>query len=369
MPSVQLVNLTKYYGKIKAVDKVNLKINDGEYVCVIGPSGCGKTTLIKCIAGIIEPTEGEVYIGDRLVNNVPIEKRKIGYVFQEIALFPHMNVYENISYGPVVKGWDMSKAERLIEEMIHMMALHGRIADYPNELSGGAQQKTAIARALSSGSTLLLLDEPLGALDAKVRDVLRRELRRMVKDLGLTALHVTHDQEEAMAISDRIVVMKAGRIVEVGTPMELYLHPKKLFTANFVGEANFMVGEILEITERGSWIKVNDERIYTSNKLGNVSNGEKVVLAIRPEFIVMRRYEKRRPIMWLGKVENKTFMGSSVRYEVKMDNGLVISVKKPFTSETTLIEIGDKVNLIFPPEYILLYQYPKDGLEKEISIE
>ncbi|RJS85630.1 ABC transporter ATP-binding protein [Candidatus Bathyarchaeota archaeon] len=369
MPSVRLVNLTKRYGEIVAVKNINLHVYDGEYVCVIGPSGCGKTTLIKCIAGIIEPTEGEVYIGDRMVNGVPIEKRGIGYVFQEIALFPHMNVYENISYGPTVKGWEVARSERLIEEMIHMMALHERVRDYPDELSGGAQQKTAIARALSSGSTLLLLDEPLGALDAKVRSVLRRELRRMVKDLGLTALHVTHDQEEAMAIADRIVVMKAGRIIEVGTPMELYLHPKRLFTANFVGEANFMVGKILEVTGRGTWLSVNNERIYTSSRVSNVLVGEKVVVAIRPEFVVMRRYEGRRSIMWLGKVENKMFMGSSVRYEVKMDNGLMISVKKPFSLEAFQIDVGDRVNLIFPPEYVLLYHYPKEGLEKEISIE
>ncbi|NIM44620.1 MAG: ATP-binding cassette domain-containing protein, partial [Nitrososphaeria archaeon] len=161
MPSVRLVNITKRYGEITAVQIVDLGIEDEEYVCVIGPSGCGKTTLIKCIAGITEPSEGEVYIDGKLMNNVPIQDRGIGYVFQEIALFPHMDVYENVSYGPTVKGWGPSETRSLVEEMLSMMALGGRVRDLPSVLSGGAQQKTAIARALASGSLLLLLDEPL----------------------------------------------------------------------------------------------------------------------------------------------------------------------------------------------------------------
>lgn len=366
MPSVELVNIAKRYGEITAAEDVNLRVEDKEYVCMIGPSGCGKTTLIKCISGIIEPTEGEVYIDGKLMNNVPIQDRGVGYVFQEIALFPHMNISENISYGPLMKGWDAYKTRSLVEEMLNMMALRERINDQPKVLSGGAQQKTAIARALASGSLLLLLDEPLGSLDAKVRTMLRRELRKMVKDLNLTAVHVTHDQEEAMGVADRIVVMKAGRIVEVGTPLELYLRPKKLFTANFVGEANFMVGEILKETTEGSKVKVNNVVLYSYEKVD--SKERKVAVAIRPEFVVMEKHGKTRE-SWKGRIENKVFIGATVRYEVRTENGELIVVKHSFASDTYRWNIGNNVSLTFPPHFVLLYPYPEAGLEKEISIE
>ncbi len=363
MPSVRLVNVTKRYGEITAVENINLRIEDKEYVCIIGPSGCGKTTLIKCVSGIVEQTEGEVYIDEKLVNNVPIQDRGIGYVFQEIALFPHMNVYENVSYGPLVKGWEIANVRSLVEEMLNMMALEDRVKDYPRVLSGGAQQKTAVTRALASGSLLLLLDEPLGSLDAKVRTILQHELRRMAKDLGLTAIHVTHNQEEAMAIADRIVVMKTGKIIEVGTPLELYLHPKKLFTANFVGEANFMIGEILEVTSDGVKVEVNNEVLRSAEKVD--FKERKVVVAIRPEFIVMRKSGKMRR----GRIGNKAFLGSTVRYEVRTENGELIIVRQPFSSESYRWNVGNSVNLVFPPSSVLLYPYPEEGLEKEISIE
>jgi len=366
MPSVRLVNVTKRYGKITAVENINLQIRDKEYVCIIGPSGCGKTTLIKCISGIIEPTEGEVYIDDKLMNNVPIQERGIGYVFQEIALFPHMNVYENVSYGPVVKGWETTRTRNLVEEMLNMMALRERVKDPPDVLSGGARQKTAIARALASGSLLLLLDEPLGSLDAKVRVMLRHELRKMIKDLDLTAIHVTHDQEEAMAVADKIVVMKAGRIIEVGTPLKLYLRPKKLFTANFVGEANFLTGEISEMTEDGVKVRVKDAFLHSAEKVD--FKREKVVVAIRPEFISIKKPSKRDGL-WKGRIENKVFIGSTVRYEVRTENGELIVVKRPFASDAYRWDTGDRISLVFPPRSVLLYPYPKAGLEKEISIE
>jgi ABC-type Fe3+/spermidine/putrescine transport system ATPase subunit len=366
MPSVRLVNVTKRYRDITAVENVNLAIEDKEYVCIIGPSGCGKTTLIKCISGIIQPTEGEIYIDSKLMNDVPIQDREIGYVFQDIALFPHMNVYENVSYGPFVKGWSPSKIRTLVKEMLDMMVLGDRVHDHPNVLSGGAQQKTAIARALASGSLLLLLDEPLGSLDIKVRKLLRHEIKKMIKDLDLTAIHVTHDQEEAMAVADKIVVMKTGKIVEVGTPLQLYLHPKELFTANFVGEANLFEGYITEETDKRTKVNVDGSFLYSLEKAS--SRDAKVVAAIRPEFIVIEKQRKIEPL-WKGSVEAVTFMGSMVRYEVKTENGKVVVVKTPFSSTSQELRTGTWVNLKFPPESVLLYQYPQSGLEKEISVE
>jgi ABC-type Fe3+/spermidine/putrescine transport system ATPase subunit len=366
MPSVQLVGVSKKYGNITAVDEVNLAIDDKEYVCIIGPSGCGKTTLIKCISGIIQPTEGEIYIDGKLMNNIPIHDRGVGYVFQDIALFPHMDVYENVSYGPTVKGWNPSKTRTLVEEMLNMMALRDRVNDHPNVLSGGAQQKTAIARALASGSLLLLLDEPLGSLDVKVRALLRHELKKMIKDLGLTAVHVTHDQEEAMAVADRIVVMKTGKIVEAGTPLQLYLHPKNLFTANFVGEANFFEGQIEEETEEGAKINLDGSVLYSSEKMFFRDN--KVVAAIRPEFVVMEK-QRTTELLWRGVIEAVTFIGSMVRYEVRTENGKTVAVRMPFSSATHKWRTGVRVNLVFPPDSVLLYPYPQLGLEREISIE
>jgi ABC-type Fe3+/spermidine/putrescine transport system ATPase subunit len=233
-------------------------------------------------------------------------------------------------------------------------------------LSGGAQQKTAIARALSSGSRLLLLDEPLGSLDVKVRALLRHELKKMIKDLELTAIHVTHDQEEAMAVADRIVVMKTGKIVEVGTPLQLYLHPKNLFTANFVGEANFFEGqvdgEIKEVTK----VNVNGFVLYSSEKI--TLKETKIVAAIRPEFVTMGK-RHRNELFWKGKIEAVTFIGNMVRYEVKTENDKMVVVKAPFFSAMSEWQVGDQVNLKFPPDSVLLYPYPHSGLEKEISIE
>ena len=365
---MRLINVTKKYGEITAIKNININVRNKEYLCIIGPSGCGKTTLIKCIAGIIEPDEGEIYIDNKLMNNVPIQDRGVGYVFQEIALFPHMTVYENVSYGPFVKGLSISSVKNIINELIDMMKLQDRVKDHPNALSGGAQQKTAIARALSSGSRLLLFDEPLGSLDVKVRKVLRYELRRLVKDLGLTAIHVTHDQEEAMSIADRIVVMRSGEIVEVGTPLELYLRPKTLFTANFVGEANFFVGELIDIDERGNVkVDVNGKVFFSSCKLD--SETKKIVVAIRPEFIVMGRKTSKAKNSWKGVIEEKIFLGSSFHFKVSTDNDVTLVVKVPLSSEAVNWRIGDHVNLILPTRYLLLYPYPKEGLERAIALE
>jgi ABC-type Fe3+/spermidine/putrescine transport system ATPase subunit len=366
MPEVKLVNVTKRYGRIIANDHINLTIKDKEYVSVIGPSGCGKTTLIKCIAGIIEPDEGEIYIGGRLVNKVPIEDRGMGYVFQNIALFPHMTVWDNITYGPRVKGFPPEETETIAREMIEMIKVAARTDAYPDELSGGTQQKTAVARALMTRSKLLLLDEPLGALDLKVRAALRYELRRIVKDLGLTALHVTHDQEEAMSISDRVVVMRKGRIIESGRPIELYMRPKKLFTANFVGEANFLVGEIEKVTSEGSIIDLGDRmRIMTRDKSKKI--GERVVVAFRPEFAVLGRTKHGNALP--GKMTDIVYSGSLVRLHVELPNGNVVTIKRSLRFNESIPRAGGKVTVSIPPENVLIYSYPETGLHRELSLE
>src|SRR3989304_5244608 len=319
MPNVRVVNLTKKFGNIVALDNVNLEIRDKEYFALLGPSGCGKTTLLRLIAGLIEPDSGEIYIGNKRVDNVPPEDREIGFVFQTFALFPHMTAWENVNYGPRVKNFDLKEAGTISHEVLELVKLHERLNAYPNELSGGMMQRIAVARALAAGAKILLLDEPLGQLDAKVRNEIRYEIRKMAKDLNLTAIHVTHDQSEAMSISDRIAVMKKGKIVQVGTPQELYMSPSSLFVAHFIGESNFLEGSVadsrngdLEIELRGG-VKVRAVG-------GGVGKGERAVLVIRPEIFAMESGLHKGENALVGKVEKVTFEGTLVRYVVKLES-------------------------------------------------
>ncbi|MGD0803038.1 MAG: ABC transporter ATP-binding protein [Candidatus Bathyarchaeia archaeon] len=369
MPEIKVVGLRKQYGKVIALNGIDLTIYDDEYLSIVGPSGCGKTTLIKSIAGVVQPDEGYVLINNKNVTTLPIEDRGIGYVFQEIALFPHMNVYDNVSYGLMIRGVSPIERDRPVEEMLHMMNLEDYVSLYPKELSGGARQKTAISRALTSGSTLLLLDEPLGALDLKVRTVLRYELRRLVKDLGLTAIHVTHDQEEALSVSDRIIVMKAGRIVEVGPPKELYMKPKELFTAKFLGEANFITGEILEIDNTDLLIDVNKFKIKTKCDLTPpLRKKEACVLAIRPELIDLNRNPQKENSFRCDVVE-ANFVGDSIRYTVKTENDISLLVKTPIIGEEKNLAIGDEAYVSLPVVNLLIFRVPDEGLEKALSLE
>ena len=365
MPEIRLINVTKRYGRIIANESINLTIKNGEYVSVIGPSGCGKTTLIKSIAGIIRPDEGEIYIDDRLVNNLAIEDREVGYVFQNIALFPHMTVWDNITYGPKVKGVSPEETRPLALEMLEMNKLSERATAYPHELSGGTQQKTAVARALVSRAKLLLLDEPLGALDVKVRTKLRYELRRLVKDLQLTALHVTHDQEEAMSISDRVIVMKKGRIVEAGTPIKLYTEPKNLFTANFVGEVNIISGVIIKASSSGSIVDLGEGlQLTTSNQ--DREEGERVVIAFRPEFTLIGDDEEQNRLF--GTISDVIYSGSVIRIKIMLRNGTQV-VSKTLAHERNTLTINRNVTISVHPNNILIYPFPKESLFHELALE
>jgi ABC-type Fe3+/spermidine/putrescine transport system ATPase subunit len=367
MPDVEVRNVTKKYGKLVAINNVSLHVNDMEYFSLLGPSGCGKTTLLRLIAGLIEPDEGEIYIGGKLVNSVPPEDRDIGFVFQTFALFPHMNSWNNVIYGPRVKGFDMKKAETIGHEVLEMVKLHERLEAFPNELSGGMMQRIAVARALAAGAKLLLLDEPLGQLDAKVRNELRYEIRRMAKDLGLTAIHVTHDQSEAMAISDKIALMRKGAVVQVGTPQELYMTPKSIFVAHFIGESNFLEGYISSVDGKEKIIELrNDINVQAVNS--EAQKGERVVLAVRPETFTIEKGEKKSRNTILGVVERVTFEGTSIRYEVRLENeDLVVIVKPSMTDEW--FSVGEKVSVSFPSEKSHIFAYPDAGLREEIAVE
>jgi ABC-type Fe3+/spermidine/putrescine transport system ATPase subunit len=366
MPNVRVVNLTKKFGNIVALDNVNLEIRDKEYFALLGPSGCGKTTLLRLIAGLIEPDSGEIYIGDKRVDDVPPEDREIGFVFQTFALFPHMTAWENVNYGPRVKNFDLKEAGTISHEVLELVKLHERLNAYPNELSGGMMQRIAVARALAAGAKTLLLDEPLGQLDAKVRNEIRYEMRRMAKDLNLTAIHVTHDQSEAMSISDRIAVMKKGKIVQVGTPQELYMNPNSLFVAHFIGESNFLEGSVAN--SNGTDLEIELRGGAKVQAVGNgVNQGERAVLVIRPEIFVVERELSKKKNLLRGKVEKITFEGTFVRYVIRLESQDSVVVIKPSLTEKWF-DVGATIALSFAPEKAHVFPYPEAGLSEEISV-
>lgn len=361
MPEVELRGIVKRFGKVTASRDIDLKIADREYVTILGPSGCGKTTLIRMIAGIIEPSEGKVLIGGKDMDGVPIEERDIGYVFQNIALFPHLNALDNVSYGPIAKGMDEKDVQEAPRCYLELVKLLDRMHMFPSELSGGEQQKVSLARALASGAKLLLLDEPLSALDARVRMDLRYDLRRITKDLGLTVVHVTHDQEEAMTVSDRIVLMRNGQIVETNTPEMLYLAPRNLFTANFVGETNLLEGTVREVLEDRSLLELRDGTVVEAQP-SRFKSGDAVVLSIRPER-VHPASEGLRSV-----VKSITFMGTYIRISVETDSEDQVNFDVS-TSEDRDYKIGDRVDLIWSKRSGILYSRPPEGVQEAIKLE
>ncbi len=248
MPNIKLQSITVDYGRVRALDELTLEITSGDYVVILGPSGAGKTTLLKVIAGLVRPKKGTILVDDMDVTDLPPEERRVAYLPQHYALFPRKNVWENVIFSPRMQGMDKNKAEELVSEILDMVNLRERADAFPHELSGGMKQRVALARAIATNFSILLLDEPLRALDARLRLALRNELRKMAKDLGFTVLHVTHDQEEAMSVADKIVVLRKGKIEQVGTQEEIYLMPKTRFVAEFVGETNSWLGKVIKKT-------------------------------------------------------------------------------------------------------------------------
>ena len=367
MPEIMMKGITKRFGKVTAVEGIDLTIKEGEYVTVLGPSGCGKTTLVKILSGIWEPTEGDCFIDGKKVTGIPTFERDLGYIFQNIALFPHMTVWQNATYAPIVKDWEPEKVEKTAAEALQRVNMMERKDSKPFELSGGEQQKAGIARALCSGSKLLILDEPLSALDARVRLDLRYDIKRLVKRRGLTAIHVTHDQEEAMSISDRIVLMRAGRIVEIDTPENLYNNPKNLFTANFIGEASFIEGTILgNGGGEGCTMEARHGKRLVIRNDSCLAKGTGVVVAVRPENLFLSKEKKDNSID--GIIEDKIFMGSFMRYRIMLSTDDLVQVEIPEAIDKTF-NIGDNVNVIFRPDKLLVYPRPMEGLQEVLSLE
>jgi ABC-type Fe3+/spermidine/putrescine transport system ATPase subunit len=366
MPNVRVVAVGKRYKDVDALRDVSLEIKDREYVSIIGPSGCGKSTLLQCIAGIIRQDSGQIFIGDKEVSALAPEDRQLGYMFQEIALFPHMTSWDNVGYGPRVRGKNRELSRQFVDQVMEMARLKIGRRTYPDELSGGARQKTALARAIAAEPQFLLLDEPLGALDAHVRAVLRYELRRLVNELGLTAIHVTHDQEEAMSISDRLVIMKAGQVIEVGTPLELYLSPKRIFTANFLGETNIIPAKVLDCDQGHVTVAVSDWRM--SSQGSGFIKGQSVALAVRPESAILTPIQEDDQD-WTGTVKERMLLGDCVRTEVELDNGLRVIAQANSQEAESVGDLRERVRVTFVKDGPIAYQIPAHGLDVELALE
>lgn len=369
MPSVRLVGVTKRFGRITALDRVDLEIDDGGYVCVLGPTGSGKTTLLKLVAGIVSPDEGEIYIDGKLVNRIPPEDRKAVYVPQQYALFPHLKVVENVAFGPLARGLSERDALGRSMQVLDMMRLGGRADALPHELSGGMQQRVALARGLASGAKLLLLDEPLGALDARLRVELRYKLKELAEEAGLTAVHVTHDQEEAMSVAKRIVIMRGGRVQQHGTPFHIYNKPDNVFVASFVGGANFLEGFVVARQAQASRIELREGLQLTVRDTTHVPQ-EHVVVAVREEETWVR------PLGWsgesvnvlAGEVRSRRFLGTFTGYEVRLGNGDVVVCEVPTLPASRAFERGESVLVCFRPEDTIVYSYPTLGLRRELEV-
>lgn len=367
MPEVRLSGVSKRFNKIVAIDRVDLEIKNGEYICILGPTGSGKTTLLRLIAGLIRPDDGRLTFDGKLVNDLSPEERDVAYFPQQYALFPHMSVLDNAAFGPITRGMAYEEAKAQALRVLQTVKLDHRANAFPRDLSGGMQQRVALARALASGSKLLLLDEPLGALDARLRVELRYHLKSLVKSAGLTAIHVTHDQREAMIVADRIVVLRMGRVEQVGTPFHIYQSPATLFVANFVGESNFLEGTIKSVDSAGASVELQDGLQVKVQETSYLC-GEEVVLAVRQELTSIKPVDWDGENALKGEVKAVRFLGDSIRVEVVLVNSKLVSARIPISQVGIYPKVKDKVVISFRPSDAFVFCTTARGLAREIEV-
>jgi iron(III) transport system ATP-binding protein len=355
MVYVKLENLEKNFGSIVAVDNISLRIEESEFFTILGPSGCGKTTTLRMIAGFYKPDKGKIYFNKKLINRLAPEKRNIGMVFQNYALWPHMNVFKNVSFGLEMRKISNETIKSRVETALNLVNLGGLGDRTPDQLSGGQQQRVALARALVIEPDVLLLDEPLSNLDAKLRVEMRTEIKKLQKNLGITTIYVTHDQKEALAVSDRLAVMGKGKIVQVGSPLEIYTKPTNKFIASFIGLINLFHGKITKISKTNVWIKTNEGLDLVSCTLEKVKEGIEVLVAVRPEHIELHSqgFVPKKENVINGIVEGIEYLGDLSRYNVKTKNQL-INADQYSPSVEKSFKLGERVNLSFGKEHIHL---------------
>lgn len=351
---VRLEHISKIYNDPKtgkefyAVQDTTLDIEPGTFVTLLGPSGCGKTTTLRMIAGFESPDEGEIYLGDEAINSLTPNKRDTAMVFQSYALLPHYNVFDNVAYGLKIRKVPKEEIRERVLNILKLVEMDGMESRMTNQLSGGQQQRVALARALVIEPSVLLFDEPLSNLDAKLRVTMRTEIRKIQQKVGITAIYVTHDQSEAMSISDKIIIMSKGKVEQIGTPREIYYHPKSRFVADFIGEANFLKAKVKSVNGEKAVIDVIGEEIEVNN-YGEKATGEEASLVLRPEAVVLS--EKG---LLEGTVTLSTFMGSYQYYQV-MVGDMEIQITDYNPVNRRIYEVGEKAYLDFDPHgvYIL----------------
>lgn len=362
MPSIRLSEVTKKFGTTQAADGLNLEIQDKEYLCILGPTGAGKTTALRMICGLTPPSSGRILFDGQDVTGMEVERREAVMLSQVYSLFPHMDVQQNVLFGPSIKEWSEKDCQRLARNMLEMVHLSNRSQAYPHELSGGMQQRTALARALASGSKVLLLDEPLRALDARLRIELRKELRSLAKSLELTCIHVTHDQDEALVMADRIAVLRRGKVMQVGTPKEVFENPNSPFVANFVGQSNFFIGKIVE---KGEWTIVEDQKgVRVPARPCDMSIGEDAVVAVK----VGNTRIKAEEGFLKGTVERMLYEGSNVHVDLNLCDYLRFSVKMP-NRKLGDFEIGSTAYIEWNPREASVFPIPAEGLDEELKVD
>ena len=355
--AIEVKNLVKTYGDVYALKNVDLNIADGEYFVLLGPSGGGKTTLLRSIGGFIRPDSGSVNIKGKNVDNLPPDKRPTSMVFQGFALFPHMNVSENIGYGLKILSVQKNVIENKVNRMMDLVGLSGLSNRKPHELSGGQQQRVQLARALILENDVLLLDEPLSALDAQLRKDMCIELKRLQKTVGISFVHVTHNQEEAMSVADRIAIIADGEMIEQGTPREIYSNPKKKFTAEFIGEKNIFNGKVLESNKTKILVDMKSDKIEIANNDYKVRKNQDVSLSIKSESIKIDKFKTSKQLkennFIRGKVTEVTFLGQFVRYLILLNNNQEIQVRSH--DEVNDINLDDEVILTWKLEDFILH--------------
>ena len=352
---LEISNLRKSFASFTAVQHFDMQIDRGEFISFLGPSGCGKTTTLRMVAGFEMPTQGSIRIANQDVTNLRPNQRKIGMVFQSYALFPNMTVADNVAFGLKVAKKPAGEIAQRVDEMLRLIGLPTLGTRYPYQLSGGQQQRVALARALAPKPQVLLLDEPLSALDAKIRVSLREEIRAVQRELGITTVYVTHDQEEALSMSDRIVVMNEGRVEQIGTPSEIYNRPRTRFVASFVGTLNILQARVLDAAS--GRVAVDDQEVAVASGVPGRSAGDTVSLALRPEAVILEdRAGDRNRLQ--GAIEEVSFLGSVVRVRVRFkDNKLSLDTFN--NPGMKLPERGQPVTVSFAREDLLVLEQPE----------
>jgi putative spermidine/putrescine transport system ATP-binding protein len=347
--ALELVAVSKMFGPVMAVDGVSLAVASGEFLTLLGPSGSGKTTTLMMIAGFESPTAGEILLGGRRLTHVPPYRRNLGMVFQHYALFPHMTVHDNVAFPLRTRGVTRVETTRRVDEAMERVRLPGYGARFPTQLSGGQQQRVALARALVYGPPVLLMDEPLGALDKKLREQMQLEIKHLQRELRLTVIYVTHDQEEALTMSDRIAVMRQGRIVQLGPPEDLYERPADEFVADFIGDSNFLAVTVMAI-EGGVARARTDAGLEITLRAGDAGAvGTRLTLAIRPERVRLapagaRPRASGAPSSWEGLIEEVVYVGAMRKYQVRFA-GEVLVARQQAGSDVAYFPEGERVEV------------------------